>query len=581
MIEVARIRGYLEKLAYITSIVLEMDVIICDTSSHIVGDSERYGEICSEMEMLRSESVISKAITMKETVILGNAKVESEGCINCPKKEKCDTETIIAYPIMKNDIVYGGIGIYSNRKHQKEKLIKLQKVMLEFLDAISDLIISKLEEEILSIEIKAENMRMNSIIETLDFALLSFDENFNILYSNGIMKEILKYPDNLKDLKEYIQKHLFYESERSVNTIYLKRLGKMTEYEMTFVPIKINGDSKGAEIYLTETSDLISKANKLIQPIKRGTFDDIIGKSEIITSLKNEAKAFVNSRSSVLIQGESGTGKEVLATAMHMEGNRSKAPFVTVNCAAIPDNLLESELFGYVGGAFTGASKEGRAGKFEIANGGTLFLDEIGELPIYLQPKLLRALQERKIQRVGSNRLIDIDIRVIAATNRNLVEMMENGSFREDLYYRLCVIPMRMPSLRERAEDIPELADSFLKMYCEMLNKPFIEGFKQEVFELFRNCEWTGNVRELQNTVEYAVNRCSDKMISVNDLPARIRKQNENGIQIPRLLKDIEKEAIVNALQYCKGSADVKGKAAKELGLSRATLYRKIKEYEI
>ena len=579
--ELASIRNYIEKFAYITSIVLEMDILICDTASHIVGDSERYGDPCIEMEKLRTESVIAKAMRQRETIVFGNAKEESEGCINCPNKAGCHTETIIAYPIIRDGVLYGGIGVYSDVRRHKERLLKFQKVMLEYLDAVGDLIITKLEDEKSSVETKAENLRMNSIIETLDFALLSFDEKYNILYSNGMMKEILSDEENEKEIKEYVRTNGVKFRKRHESTLYLKKSGKLIEYEMTYVPIIIEGNSKGAEIYLKETSGILTKANQLIQPIKSGFFDDIIGESEQITRVKKDAMAFANSRSNVLIQGESGTGKEVFATAIHNGGNRADGPFVTVNCAAIPDNLIESELFGYVSGAFTGASKEGRAGKFEIANGGTLFLDEIGELPIYLQPKLLRALQEKKIQRVGSNRSIDIDIRVIAATNRNLVEMMENGSFREDLYYRLCVIPIKIPPLRERKEDIPLLAEYFLERYKVMLDKPFIQQMDKKVYAILDEYPWMGNVRELQNTIEYAVNRCVNDSIDIYALPERILRSQGKTVEKPRLLSEIEKEAIINALKYYEGTSDAKGMAAAEMGISRATLYRKIKEYEI
>ena len=580
MVQLIDIREYIEKFVYIASTILEMEILICDTSGHIVGDSERRGNMCAELENLRESSVISKSMKCGKIIVFGNAKEENEGCINCPKRKECNTETIIAYPIKRNNVVYGGIGVYSNIIRQQEKLIRFQNIMMDFLGSIGDLVITKLEDEEASIEMKAENLRMNSIIESLDFALLSIDEDANVLYSNKLMDNIINVDENVEHIRKYIKSGTsdFKKDERN---IYLLKDGKMVEYEITYIPITINDKSKGAEIHLKETSAILSKATQLIEPVKEGCFDDIIGTSQKLQKVKSDAMAFADSKSNVLLLGESGTGKEVFATAIHNAGKRSDGPFVTVNCAAIPDNLLESELFGYVKGAFTGALKEGRAGKFEIANGGTLFLDEIGELPIYLQPKLLRALQEQKIQRVGSNRNIDIDIRIIAATNRNLTEMMENGSFREDLYYRLCVIPIRIPPLRERREDIPLLAEYFMKRYKNMLEKSYIEGFDEKTSLILKNYSWMGNVRELQNTIEYAVNRCNNRVISIQDLPERIIQNGQEEVEKPRTLREVERETIINALKYYGKTAEGKSRAAEEIGISRATLYRKIIEYGI
>ncbi len=583
MVNLKSIRNYVERLAYITAVVLDMDVLICNTDNQIIGDSEHMGDGCIEIEHLRNDSVLSKTMSERRTLIYNNAKVENKGCINCIKKNFCKTETIITYPLIKDDIVYGAIGIYSQQQRQKIKLIEEQNLLMQFIGEMGQLILLKIEDETRSKLIATENLRMNSIIETLDFALISFDENDNILYSNHLMNEIIRAGKRtdiihtlleLGDIKEG-------SSMRKETRIYIKEKGENIEYEMTYIPIIVDSFFRGAQIYLKEAKQMIEKANKLLEPIISGTFNDIIGDSEAIIKVKKDAIAFADSCSNLLIQGESGTGKEVFASAIHNAGQRATGPFVAVNCAAIPDNLLESELFGYVKGAFTGAAKEGRAGKFEVANGGTLFLDEIGELPIHLQPKLLRALQEKKIQRVGSNRWIDIDIRIIAATNRNLTEMVKNGTFREDLYYRLCVIPIKIPPLRERKEDITLLADYFLKMYKSMLNKEKIKGFDKSVIQLMKKYLWKGNVRELQNTIEYAVNRCSGTTIQIDDLPDRILNAIEEKVRKPQKLSELEKTEISNALKYFKGTIDAKEKAAFSLGISRATMYRKIKEYNL
>ena len=279
----------------------------------------------------------------------------------------------------------------------------------------------------------------------------------------------------------------------------------------------------------------------------------------------------------ILIQGESGTGKELVARAVHEESSRAEKPFVVVNCGAIPENLIESELFGHVRGAFTGAVKD-KKGLLEDADGGTIFLDEIGELSQTLQVKLLRFLQEGEIKSVGSNTTIKLDVRVIAATNRNLLEMVEQGSFRSDLYYRLNVIPIDLPPLRERYEDIPFLTEHFLDKYAVRMRKP-ARKISEEAIQKLIAYHWPGNIRELENAIERAVALSTDFEIGMIDLPERIqnhtrRPMNHKG-RLP--LKEIERQYIVDTLEYCCGNQD---EAARVLGIGRTTLWRKLKEYQ-
>lgn len=311
------------------------------------------------------------------------------------------------------------------------------------------------------------------------------------------------------------------------------------------------------------------------------SFDEIIGSSPEMRELKCQAKRFAKSNSTILIQGESGTGKGVLARAIHTESHHGNGPFVAINCAALPENLIESELFGYEDGAFTGARRGGKIGKFELAQNGTLFLDEIGEIPIHLQAKLLRVLQDRKVQRLGSNKEIDINARIIAATNRNLDELVKNGQFREDLYYRLNVIPLYFPSLKERKSDIGELSDYFLRIYTKELQKDIV-GFRDKALDVLYDYEWPGNVRELQNAIEYSVNIVTDKYIDASDLPKKIRRleQEGEGKLVLKPLRNVEHQYIMEALRVYGTSLAGKEKAAKVLGISKATLYRKLKEME-
>lgn len=328
-------------------------------------------------------------------------------------------------------------------------------------------------------------------------------------------------------------------------------------------------------------NELSNKVAKLENNTSTISFDDIVGSSEQITALKNNAKRFARSTSTILITGESGTGKEVFARAIHNESLRGGGPFIAINCAAIPENLVESELFGYEEGAFSGARKHGKIGKFELANNGTLFLDEVGEFPLYLQAKLLRAIQERKIQRIGGNKDININIRIICATNKSLEDAVKNGEFREDLFYRLNVIPLHLPSLRERREDIINLANYFLEIYARELKKD-IFGISDEAKSKLLNYSWPGNIRELQNTIEYAVNFTDKSYIGSNDFPnfnTEIEKRAFIDLTI-RPLRQVEDDYIKRAISIYGNSLEGKEQAAKALGISRATLYRKLKEIE-
>ena len=312
--------------------------------------------------------------------------------------------------------------------------------------------------------------------------------------------------------------------------------------------------------------------------------DNIIGESESIKKVKKETIMAAQSVSTVLITGESGTGKELFARAIHNHSKRAEYPFIAVNCAAIPDNLLESELFGYEEGAFTGARKGGKLGMFEIAHKGSLFLDEIGDMSLHLQSKLLRVLQEKEVNKIGAKSNIEIDVRIIAATNKDLESMVREGTFREDLYYRLNVIPIKLPSLSQRKGDIPLLIDYMIKEYSIKLEKS-VEGIDEIALDRMQRYGWPGNVRELQNSIEYSVNMAQGSEITVDVLPKSIleyeEKFEEDETSAIETLEDLEKREIQKALKRYGVYKKDKELAAKALGISRATLYRKIEKYNI
>jgi DNA-binding NtrC family response regulator len=296
-------------------------------------------------------------------------------------------------------------------------------------------------------------------------------------------------------------------------------------------------------------------------------------KSDAMRRVYHTVSAIKDKETSVLLSGETGTGKEIIANLLHYSGSRRDKPFVAVNCAAIPRDLLESELFGYEKGAFTGALTS-RAGKFEESSGGTLFLDEIAEMDAALQAKLLRALQERQVQRLGSSRKIDIDFRLITSTNRNLHEEMETGRFRSDLYFRINVVRITLPALRDRPEDIPALAVHFLNEFCRRDSRHLL--FSDEIFDVLAAYHWPGNVRELRNAVERAVVMAPGPRLSPGHLPDEIRASSRaQVVQSVQPLRSMEIQAVHDALRQCNGN---KSSAARQLGISRKALYKKLRE---
>jgi transcriptional regulator with PAS, ATPase and Fis domain len=346
-----------------------------------------------------------------------------------------------------------------------------------------------------------------------------------------------------------------------------------------------------------ETKQLISENIELRKELKsQYTFKSIVGKNEQVRKILEQVKTISNTAAPVLISGETGTGKEQIAKIVHFLSDRREKKFISVNCAAIPENLLESELFGYSKGAFTGASGD-KKGKFELADNGTLFLDEIGELPVHLQPKILRALQEKEIEPLGSEKTVKIDIRIIAATNRDLEKMIADNKFRADLYFRLNVINLKLPPLRERRDDIPLLADFFIKRYNEQYSKN-IAGILKDVEDLFMAYEWPGNIRELENVMERSIIMAQSNMIDMSLVPDSIRQIKsgvDKGFDIKNYLIDeirnkketdlelgiignIEKILLEEVLIRTNNN---KSKAAKIMGINRNTLKAKIRQYKI
>jgi len=329
-----------------------------------------------------------------------------------------------------------------------------------------------------------------------------------------------------------------------------------------------------------EHNRLVISHRNLEEQIKHLThYEDLIGQSPQMLEIYKLVDAVADSTANVVITGESGTGKELVARAIHKKSSRKSGPFIAVNCSAFPKDILENELFGHERGAFTGALNE-KAGCFELAHKGTLFLDEIGEMAMETQAKILRALEERKFRRLGGKKEIEVDVRIVAATNRNIKQAVDENRLREDLYYRLCVVEIELPPLRERLSDIPLLMFEFLNMMNRANNKS-IKGFTQECTEIIMRYHWPGNVRELKNVIERAVILCTSNRIGVNDLPHRVidARSDSVGISIPfcSTLKQAEKKIIFTTLESVNHN---KTKAAKLLGISLKTLHNKLATYK-
>jgi len=368
----------------------------------------------------------------------------------------------------------------------------------------------------------------------------------------------------------------------------------MTAYSS--VETAVSALKNGAYDYLTKPIDFdklrltmaramehlrLKEENRLLKARLEDTFDrhKIIGNSPAMTSLLETVSQVAPSEATVLITGESGTGKELVAGALHYNSVRKDGPFIKINCAAITETLFESELFGHEKGSFTGADRL-KEGRFLQADKGTLFLDEISEMPMTMQVKLLRVLQEREITRVGGEKVIPVDVRLIAATNKNLVDLISEGRFREDLYYRLDVVQLKMPALRARREDIPLLAQHFLEQFARK-NRKEIQGFTPAAMDRMIRYEWPGNVRELMNAVERGVVLARSEYLDINDMPfissSETAAENPpDAVYAGRPLEDIEKSAILQTLSAVGGN---KSEAARRLGITRKTLHKKLKAY--
>ena len=533
---------------------------------------------------MKAENVVGRSVDDVMANSTGLMSVLETGIVQMNLKIQFGSSQIITKrsPIIKNNKIVGAVAIFQD-------VTELQKVA------------SELEE------VKNLKSTLDSIVNSIFDCIVVVDKGGYVTMMNEAYGEFLHTDPqkaigkHITDVIENTRMHIVAQTGKP-EICDMQKIGEHNTV-VTRIPIVKDGEVTGAvgKMVFRDVKDLRVLARKLtslqleleyykeeLQKVQGGkyTIDSIIGSGEKIQWLKMIALRAAKGKSTVLITGESGTGKELFAQAIHYASSRWHGPFIKINCASSPENLLESELFGYEDGAFTGARKGGKPGKFELANGGTIFLDEIGDMSMPMQAKLLRVLQEREIERVGGTKTSPIDVRVIAATNQDLEFMMSQGTFRQDLYYRLNIIALHIPPLRERREDLPELCEALLGKINRGLQFD-VDGISKEAMILLSEYDWPGNVRELENILERSVNMMDEVGdILPEHLPPTMRRSinktetmnHETAHELAGIMEDAEKQAIYKALETAGGN---RSQAAKILGIHRSGFYQKLSKYQI
>ncbi|MCG8485429.1 MAG: sigma 54-interacting transcriptional regulator [Clostridia bacterium] len=597
MSRLAQISESVQQVAEAIALAVGVEIEIVDKDLTIIGGTGAYSRRIGAKEefgKLNGNFLYARVMRSGVTEFVEDALTDENYGTSSVQGEITELAEVCT-PIKIDNVVIGIIGLIAFDEKQKKFLVNKKKSMISFVEKMADFLAVKAVQNEMYDQLKISKEEIDTILETVHESIIGLDKQGYINHCNSAAETLLKTPRD-----EILKKHIsvFMPGATALDVlktgkgyteneeIYSTSKGKF-HFIVTVKPIINITQISGAVISFRDIEEAQKLVYNMSQRTLKYTFDDIIGESEEIRKIKNQALLISRGSSTVLITGESGTGKEMFAKAVHYASSRAKAPFVTVNCGAIPENLLESELFGYEKGAFTGANEKGKIGKFELANGGTIFLDEIGDMPIHLQVKLLHVLQNMRFERVGGNRTVMVDVRVVAATNRDLEEMITEGKFREDLYYRLSVIPLMIPPLRERKDDILLLMQHFLKKYNIFMNKD-ITDFSDEVKKIYLNYEWNGNVRELENAVEYGVNMTFGNKIGLDAVPLRLTRHDhstttiiDNGLPLNEQVRLFEREILMKKLKEYGNTQKAKLKIADDLGVSRATLYRKLSELEL
>lgn len=570
---------------------LNLEAALFDTQSKLIASTSTY---------LEQKGHAVHAPSIEEVLQNGRLLVNKPGfmksCIGCRFKDNCPSTIEILNSIKVDQRPVGVITLTSFTKAGHNRITEHIDVYANMLNIMTDLIANLVYYKSKSHHLETVETLFQATLNSNPDSLLAVDNQGGISHANASAHKLFAfcglYTRSLRQvIPDYIGTRIL--AGQTV-TNEMVRINNNTTL-VSSVPLHQSGTFSGALVRFSDTTLVKPKPAKEIKA-PAFSLQSLKGDSPQMSFLKERIIKIANSASTVLITGETGTGKGVAAKAIHFVSQRKNFPLISINCASIPENLFESELFGYEEGAFTGARKGGKPGQFELAQHGTLFLDEIGELPMHVQSKLLKVLQDHTIERVGGMNSLPIDVRIIAATNKNLEAMVAAGHFREDLYYRLNVIPLTVAPLRERREDMMSLAESFLEKYNLRIGKK-IKGFSDAALKLMHQHPWPGNIRELENCVEYAVNIEDGPEIELRSLPERywstvtaptsssalslttpMSGSSVSPSQVParQIVLDAEYQQICSALD--RHGWHVKGKetAAKELGMGLRTLYRKL-----
>lgn len=574
------------QVAEVIAMVLKVDVTIIDDKQRRIAATGKYRDRVDQF--IATDSLFTKALKEGRNLIITD-KDQSEHCKACSGKEKCIELAHLCCPINLPERTVGLISLVAFNDKQRQRLLSQESNYTHFIDKMANLLGSKLLEAESGAALRLQKKQLEAIIESVSEGLVAVDCQGWVSFCNHTTAQLLQRSQSELvglSLEQIFPNsnlmHLIAQNKMSTVTLQCKgRNGSTIFLLATIMPIA--DSQQGAVLTLRTIRAVYEMAGKVSPHDDFSGFDLIIGSSQAMIQAMAVARKAAMLDSTILIQGESGTGKELFARALHQESSRRNHAFIAINCGAIPDALLESELFGYEGGAFTGSRTGGKPGKLELADGGTLFLDEIGDMPIHLQVKLLRFLQDNRVERLGGLNTKYINVRVIAATNQDLEMMMREGRFRSDLYYRLNVVPIEIPPLRERKEEIPLLIDFFLNKYSQVYAKRVFRLTKS-ARAIIQEYHWPGNVRELENCIEYAVTVVDGSEIDAEHLPRRIREmRGETGTRVQEIipLAEMEKELLLLAWKKYGSTEEGTLKIAQALQIGRATVYRKLKQYGI
>lgn len=584
------IKETVEQIAEVIAMVLGIEVTIIDQKGERLYVTGSYKNSIERYVSL--DSVFSEVLEGKKEQVVTD-KLQSMTCRECSYREKCVELANLCAPITVEGQILGLISLIAFDDDQRQRLVDNQEAYRKFIEKMANFLESKMMEELSKHQISTQKSQLEAILNGVDEGIISVDAKGEILFINEnaekllgkseeylkgrSLSEVFRHFERIeKTLEEITQSN---RKKRSISKPLAAKNGKEPRFFLgNYNPVRKEGTDIGGILSFRPYKDIYQMAQEVHREEAFVGFDSIVGNSKSLAETMKIAKVAAKQNSTVLIQGESGTGKEMFAKAIHLASPRREKNFVPINCGSIPEALLESELFGYEPGAFTDASKKGKKGKFLIAHEGTIFLDEIGDMPLNLQVKLLRFLENGVIEPLGSTKPKYVQVRVIAATNQNLEELMKKKVFREDLFYRLNVVPITIPPLKERKEDIEILAEVFLRRYEERFEKE-AKHLSSEAKKVLTDYSWPGNVRELENCMEYALNVSKSQAIHKEDLQQRVLgkeiKNDENGTI--ESLEKIEEKMIKKALTHCTSIKE----AAKVLGIGQATIYRKMKKYEM